>query len=185
MQNSFIPALIGVALFTATAQADADANAAIDQLANTSVSRLEWGLEKFKRALIDTFAIDPLTLETSSPPFFINVFYENDDGRILVEIGRTFPSLNEGRADELCREYIGRVRGLVSVDRSGRPSVKDASSLAIDFFHPAKSDAEPELAFAQALDATVMLRALVASPINGVFAICTASLTGSPVRFVK
>jgi hypothetical protein len=62
--------------------------------------------------------------------------------------------------------------------------VKGWSSLAADFFHPPTADAEPDPAFARALDRTVSLRALVASPINGVYAICTTALTGSPIRHV-
>ncbi|MDP6182422.1 MAG: hypothetical protein QF609_01250 [Gammaproteobacteria bacterium] len=185
-RNLLVLWCIGIMLLAGgPAGADRPSNAAIEKLANEPVSRLEWGLERFERALVDTFAIDPVTLETSSPPFFINVSYEHADAHILVEIGRTFASMKQARADDLCREYIVRVRGMLSVDRAGRPAIKGSSSLAADFFHPLTAAAKPDPEFANALDAGVALRALVPSPVNGVFAICTAALTNSPVRLVR
>jgi hypothetical protein len=79
---------------------------------------------------------------------------------------------------------IGRVRAFLSVDKLGQPSVGAASALAAEFFHPLGAATPPTVEFARALDAIVALRAIVASPTNGVYAICTAGLTGTPVRHV-
>jgi hypothetical protein len=186
VRNPLLLMLVGLRLFMpGAAFAAPDPAAAIAQLAQGSVSRLEWGLDKLERALTETFAIDPRTLAPSSPPFFINVTYARDEGHILVEIGRSFESLGKGQADELCGDYLARVRGFLSVDRTGRPSIKQTSSLTADFFHPPTAAAPPDPGFAKALDRAVMLRGLVASPINGVFAICSASLTHSPIRYVE
>jgi len=186
VRNRILPAFLVIAIFSGDpALADSESNVAIDRLAAGTVSRLEWGIEKLNRALVETFAIDPLTLEPSSPPYFVNVSFEREEGRILVEIGRTFASVKEDRAKELCSEYIARVRGMLSVGQVGRPSIGSSSSLAADFFHPMIAVDAPDIAFAQALDRAVVLRALVASPVNGVFSICTAQLTHSPVRQIE
>lgn len=155
------------------------------QLADSHVSRLEWGIEKLKNALVANFASDPLTLEPSDPRFFINVGYNDTQGNIVIEIGRTFASVEAARARTLCADYLGRVRGFLSVDKLGKPAVGAASALAAEFFHPLAAAAPPAVEFARALDASVGLRAIVASPTNGVYAICTAELTGTPIRHVE
>lgn len=167
------------------AAAQSPSDDAIGWLAQQTVSRLEWGIEKLRRALMETLSIDPLTLQPSSPPFFVNVSYQSNDKRILIEIGRTFASVGNDRAKELCTEYIARVRGLLSVDPLGRPSVGGASSLAEDYFQPIDPARIANGGLAEDLDRSVFLRVLVASPLNGVFSICTASLIGSPVRHVE
>lgn len=156
----------------------------LEQLADTPVSRLEWGMTRLRQGLVENFAQDPLTLAPSAPPYFINVALADDRSRIVLEIGQTFSSLDEMRARELCGEYVQRVRAFLSVDRSGRPAIKGRSSLAEDYFHPAFAPAPPELSFARALDDSVTIRGLVASPLNGTFSICGAPLTGAPVRYV-
>jgi hypothetical protein len=156
----------------------------VQQLARSHVSRLEWGIEKLKDGLGANFANDPLTLEPSEPRFFINVGYDAARVNIVIEIGRTFPSIEAVRARTACGEYIGRVRAFLSVDKLGQPSVGAASALAAEFFHPLGAATPPTVEFARALDAIVALRAIVASPTNGVYAICTAGLTGTPVRHV-
>jgi hypothetical protein len=186
VRKTIISWIVGLTLFAGDATAAGpDPDSAVERLAKETVSRLEWGIDKLRRALVEMFATDPVTLEASTPPFFINVSYDREDGRILIEIGRTFAALSEDRARELCTQYIARTRGMLSVDRTGGPSVGDASSLAADFFHPLAAPRVPATEFAQALDRRVMLRALVASPINGVYSICTAGLTHSPIRHLE
>lgn len=155
---------------------------AIQHLATGTVSRLEWGLDKLRRTLVETLAIDPLSLEPSSPPYFVNVSFELKEKRIEIEIGRSFPSVERQRARQLCDDYIARVRGLFGVDRSGEPAVNGVSSLTEDMFHPLDAATPPDSEFAQAVDRSVVLRALVASPMNGVYSICSARLTHSPIR---
>lgn len=186
VQNFILLGLLGSALVPVNATpAEPQTNQAIEQLAHETVSRLEWGMQYFKRALIETFSINPQTLESSAPPFFINVSYVREDRQIVVEIGRTFASVSADRAAALCIEYVERVRSMLSVDPVGRPAIGEASSLAADFFHPLTAPQGPAIEFAQALDRRITLRALVASPVNGVFSICGASLTHSPIRHLK
>lgn len=95
--------LLGSALVPVNATPAApQTNQAIDQLAIDTASRLEWGMQNFKRALIESFSIDPQTLESSAPPFFINVSYVREDRQIVVEIGRTFAVVSADRAAALC-----------------------------------------------------------------------------------
>lgn len=157
---------------------------AIDRLAGESVTRLEWGLDRLRRSLLEIFALDPLTLEPSSPPYFINTDYAAGKRYILIEIGRTLPAVGKDEARSLCTEYITRVRGFLSVDKTGRPAVNGVSDLAAEYFHPLLATVPPDPAFARALDSTVRLRALVAAPMSGVYSICTAQLTDSPIRHV-
>ena len=157
---------------------------AIDRLAGESVSRLEWGLDRVRRALLEIFALDPLTLEPSSPPYFINANFDAGERYILIEIGRTLPSVAKDEARSLCAEYITRVRGFFSVGKTGTPAVNGVSDLAAEYFHPLLATTPPDPAFARALDSKVRLRALVAAPMSGVYAVCTAKLTDSPIRHV-
>jgi hypothetical protein len=167
------------------AAGDTPADAAVEALAGESVSRLEWGLDRLRRALLEIFAIDPLTLEPSVPPYFINANVAADERRILIEIGRTLPSVGNAQARELCAEYITRVRGFLSVDKTGTPAVNGVSDLAAEYFHPQFRAAPPDPDFARALDGAVRLRALVAAPMSGVYAVCTAKLTDSPIHHIE
>ena len=159
-------------------------DSAIDRLAGEPVSRLEWGLDRLRRALLEIFAIDPLTLEPSMPPYFINAGYAAGEGHILIEIGRTLPSVAKDEARSLCTEYLTRVRGFLSVGKTGKPAVNGISDLAAEYFHPLLATTPPDPVFARALDRSVRLRALVAAPMSGVYAICTANLTDSPIRHI-
>lgn len=158
---------------------------ALSTLASAPVSRLEWGIDKLRRALEQHFSIDPLTLAPSNPRYFVNVDYKSERGVILIELGRTLASLKEADAKPMCAEMIARIRSFLSVDKLGQPSIKNSSALALDYFHPLDASEPPSDAFAAALDASVQLRGLVASPINGVYSICGAGLTHSPVRHVE
>jgi len=164
---------------------DTASDAAVAALAGEPVSRLEWGLDRLRRALLEIFAIDPLTLEPSVPPYFINANVAADGRRILIEIGRTLPSVGSAQARELCAQYIMRVRGFLSVDKTGTPAVNGISDLAAEYFHPQFRAAPPDPDFARALDGAVRLRALVAAPMNGVYAVCTAKLTDSPIHHIE
>ena len=152
------------------AAGDTPADAAVEALAGESVSRLEWGLDRLRRALLEIFAIDPLTLEPSVPPYFINANVAADERRILIEIGRTLPSVGNAQARELCAEYITRVRGFLSVDKTGILPLVEVDHAEV---------------FARALDDAVRLRALVAAPMSGVYAVCTAKLTDSPIHHIE
>lgn len=179
--------LFALALVLSTAYATANEPApdsAIESLSREPVSRLEWGLDRLRRDLLEIFALDPLTLEPSVPPYFINANFVADDRVILIEVGRTLSSVAAEDARELCTEYITRVRGFLSVDKLGNPAVNGVSDLAEEYFHPAFATAKPERAFARALDGAVRLRALVAAPMSGVYAICTAKLTDSPIHHI-
>ena len=162
-----------------------DGDSVIDRLAASPVSRLDWGMERLHRALIAHFERDPVTLEPSAPPYFINAGFEQDDGVILIEIGRTLPTIARADAKRECEDYIARVRSFLSVTRLGNPSVGSTSALMAEYFHPSHAPDEPAAADATALDALVRVRALVASPLNGVYSICTANLTNSPVRHIE
>jgi hypothetical protein len=171
---------------TASAAANEPApDSAVAALGHEPVSRLEWGLDRLRRDLLEIFAVDPLTLEPSVPPYFINANFVADDALILIEVGRTLPAVAADEARRLCTEYITRVRGFLSVDKIGNPAVNGISDLAAEYFHPAFATAKPEPAFARALDGAVRLRALVAAPMSGVYAICTAKLTGSPIHHLE
>ncbi|MGR9093349.1 MAG: hypothetical protein ACU85U_22485 [Gammaproteobacteria bacterium] len=167
---------------TRIAAVEPNPDAAIDRLAGEPVTRLEWGLDRLRRALLEIFAIDPLTLEPSTPPYFINADFEA--GYISIEIGRTLPSVAKDEARSLCTEYITRVRGFLSVGKTGVPVVNGVSDLAAEYFHPLLATTPPDPAFARALDSSVRVRALVAAPLSGVYAICTAKLTDSPIRHI-
>lgn len=160
-------------------------DAAVEALGREPVSRLEWGLDRLRRDLLEIFAVDPLTLEPSKPPYFINANFVADDALILIEVGRTLPSVGADEARSMCTEYITRVRGFLSVDKTGNPAVNGVSDLAGEYFHPAFAAAKPERAFARALDGAVRLRALVAAPMSGVYAVCTAKLTDSPIHHIE
>jgi len=178
--------LAGFAALTSISTAAPPAPAsALEQLAGSSVSRLEWGIDKLRRALVETFAIDPLSLEPSSPPFFVNVGYDKSAAKIRIEIGQTYPSLDDSRARTECETYIERVRGFLSVDKVGRPAIGNSSALAAEYFHPLGAAEPPAEAFARDLDHAVTLRGLVASPLNGVYAICTAGLVDTPIRHLE
>lgn len=177
--------LFAVILWAAPAAAvDPHPESAIDRLAGEPVSRLEWGLDRLRRSLLEIFALDPLTLEPSSPPFFINADFDANERYILIEVGRTLPSAGKDEARGLCATYLTRVRGFLSVDKTGTPAVNGVSDLAATYFHPSPATSPPDPAFARALDSTVRLRALVAAPMSGVYAICTAKLTDSPIRHI-
>jgi len=164
---------------------EATSESVIAQLSADPVSRLEWGLDRLRRALLENFALDPLTLEPSSPPYFINAGYDAATGTILIEIGRTLASIAAHDAKNLCSEYINRVRGFLSVGKAGVPAVNGISDLAAEYFHPTHAAEPPDRALARALDEGVRLRALVAAPMSGVYSICTARLTNSPIRHVE
>ncbi len=179
--------LFTLTLVLATAGAVANepaADPAVESLAREPVSRLEWGLDRLRRDLLEIFAVDPLTLEPSVPPYFINANFVADDRLILIEVGRTLPSVADDEARGLCTEYITRLRGFFSVDPLGNPAVNGVSDLTEEYFHPAFATTKPDRAFARALDGAVRLRALVAAPMSGVYAICTAKLTHSPIHHI-
>ena len=75
-------------------------NPAIEQLSGATVSRLEWGLEKLEQSPDQHFSIDPLSLEPSSPPHFVNVSWDPDDQQISIGMGRTFPAINDEQATQ-------------------------------------------------------------------------------------
>lgn len=152
----------------------------VDQLANTPVSRLEWGMLQIQRYLDEEFAIDPETLAPYDPRFYINVEFNAASPRLVIEVGRTFPSLNREQAPTLCRDYVNRVRILFNVDRVGRPIGKPYSTLARDFFLSPESEVDP--ATADAIDAMIYVEGLVASPITGVYSVCGAGLRDPQVR---
>lgn len=152
----------------------------VAQLVDTPVSRLEWGMLKIQRYLEEGFAIDPETLAPYSPRFYVNVEFEATAPRLVIEIGRTFPSLARDEAPELCRDYVNRVRILFNIDRVGRPIGKPWSTLAADFFLPPNT--QVDAARADAIDALVTVEGLVASPISGVYAVCGAGLRDAKVR---
>ena len=158
---------------------------ALAGLREAPVSRFEWGLEKYRQGLVEHFRIDPITLQPSVPPFFINVIFNEEKAEILVEIGRTFGSTQETRARELCEEYLIRARSMLAVDRFGKPVTKGVSTLAADYFQPSNSGAGQDLDVAQALDELVVLRGLVVAPASGIYAVCGAKLTGTPIRHLQ
>jgi hypothetical protein len=180
-----VVAAVTLTVGSVCADAEFTAETAIERLARDPVTRLEWGLDRLRRSLLEIFAIDPLTLEPVSPPYFINAGYRPSDGYILVEIGRTLPSIGTNEAKTLCAEYIARVRGFLSVGKGGRPAVNGISDLAAEYFHPIEDEDSPDPDFAHALDQSVRLRALVAAPMSGVYSICTANLTDSPIRHIE
>lgn len=179
--------LFTLTLFLSTAYATANEptpDSAIESLSREPVSRLEWGLDRLRRDLLEIFALDPLTLAASIPPYFINANFIAAERLILIEVGRTLPSVAAEEARGLCEEYITRVRGFLSVDKLGNPAVNGVSDLAEEYFQSVVATTKPEREFARALDGTVRLRALVAAPMSGVYAICTARLTDSPIHHI-
>ncbi|MGR8947132.1 MAG: hypothetical protein ACU84Q_03735 [Gammaproteobacteria bacterium] len=157
----------------------------LKELQRKSVSRFEWGLERYRNALVEHFRIDPISLQPSVPPFFINVLYSEQKSEILVEIGRTFGSTEETRAKELCEQYIVRARSMLAVDKLGRPVSKGVSTLAADYFFSTLTEEEVDLEAARALDEIVVLRGLVVAPASGIYAVCGASLTNMPIRHLQ
>ena len=158
---------------------------ALSDLRKTPITRFEWGLEKYRQGLIEHFRIDPISLQPSVPPFFINVIFNEEKAEILVEIGRTFGSTQETRARELCEEYLIRARSMLAVDRLGKPVTKGVSTLAADYFQSPHSGKEQDLDVARALDKLVVLRGLVVAPASGIYAVCGAKLTGTPIRHLQ
>lgn len=157
----------------------------LKQLRETPISRFEWGLERYRVALIEHFRVDPLSLEPSVPPFFINVVFDEEKAEILVEIGRTFGSVQENRARQFCENYLIQARSMLAVDRLGNPVVKDTSSLAADFFQASSAGEDPPISIAKALDQLVMLRALVVAPASGIYSVCGAKLIGMPIKHLE
>ena len=154
-------------------------------LRDTPVSRFEWGLEKYRQGLIEHFRLDPISLHPAVPPFFINVIFSEEKAEILVEIGRTFGTVEETRAREFCEEYLVRARSMLAVDRLGKPVSKGVSSLTMDYFQLAPADAGQSANIAQALDELVVLRGLVVAPASGIYAVCGAKLTNMPIRHLQ
>ena len=159
--------------------------AALSELRATPISRFEWGLEKYRQALIEHFRIDPISLQASVPPFFINVIFSEEKAEILVEIGRTFGASQETRARKLCEDYLVRARSMLAVDRLGKPVTKGVSTLAADYFLASHTDAGQNLEIAKALDALIVLRGLVVAPASGIYAVCGAKLIGMPIRHLE
>lgn len=157
----------------------------VEELRQTPVSRFEWGLERYRLALIEYFRIDPISLESSVPPFFINVNFDESKPEILVEIGRTFGSTQDTKARQYCEDYLIRARSMLAVDRIGHPVVRGVSSLAKDFFMPIHSSKDSAHSVAQALDSMVTLRGLVVAPASGIYSVCAAKLTGMPIKHLE
>ena len=157
----------------------------VEQLHNTPVSRFEWGLERYRQALMEHFRYDPISLESSVPPFFINVNFNVAKSEIVVEIGRTFGAVQETRARQHCEDYLIRARSMLAVDKIGQPVVRGVSSLAKDFFIPIDSSEDFARSAAEALDAMVILRGLVVAPASGIYSVCGAKLTGMPIKHLE
>ena len=155
------------------------------ELRETPISRFEWGLEKFRQGLVEHFRIDPLSLEPSMPPFFVNVIFSEENAEILVEIGRTFGSSEETRARQFCEDYLIRVRSHLAIDRIGNPVSKGVSTLAADYFQSPHLSVEQNLEVAKALDSIVVLRGLVVAPASGIYAVCGAKLVDMPIRHLE
>lgn len=153
------------------------------ELSTMPVSRLEWGMLRLERYLDEQFALDPTTLAPYEPPFFINLKYDADTPRLVIEIGRTFSELDADRAAPLCREYVNRVRILFNVDKVGRPIAAPHSALARDYFLPLSAP-EVDARFAHAIDRLVYVQGLVASPLSGAYAVCGAGIRDAEVRFL-
>ena len=157
----------------------------LQELQQTPISRFEWGLERFRNALVEHFRIDPITLEPSIPPFFINVIFSAQENEILVEVGRTFGSSEETRARQFCEDYLVRVRSMLAVDRIGNPVTKGVSTLAADYFVSGLSADQDDKELAKAIDDIVVLRGLVVAPASGIYAVCGAKLIGTPIRHLE
>ena len=155
-------------------------HALVEMLAQTPVSRLEWAMLRIERYLEQEFEIDPETLAPFDPRFYVNLEFNREAPRLIIEIGRTFPSLGQDRAAPLCRDYVNWVRVQFNVDRVGRPIGKPYSNLAQEFFVSPETEVTPE--FADAIDQLVFIEGLVASPISGVYAVCGAGLRDARVR---
>lgn len=155
-------------------------HALVETLAQSPVSRLEWAMLRIERYLEQEFEIDPETLAPFDPRFYINLEFNREAPRLIIEIGRTFPSLARDRAAPLCRDYVNWVRVQLNVDRVGRPIGKPYSNLAQNFFASPETQVTPD--FANAIDQLVFIEGLVASPISGVFAVCGAGLRDARVR---
>ena len=157
----------------------------VEELQSTPISRFEWGLQQYRLALIEHFRHDPTSLEPSQPPFFINVNFEPQKTEILVEIGRTFGTVEETRARQFCEDYLVHARSMLAVDKLGRPVVEGVSSLAKDFFASTKINERKISSIGKALDSLVVLRGLVVAPASGIYSVCGARLTGMPVRHLE
>ena len=184
----FRAALFSALLLPPNALAQSASSSPLDtlkQLRETPISRFEWGIERFRAALIENFRVDPISLEPSVPPFFINVNVNEKKAEILVEIGRTFGSTKETSARKFCENYLIQARSMLAVDRLGKAVVKGVSSLAADFFHPSNDADGPPVEVAKALDQLVKLRGLVVAPASGIYAVCGAKLTGMPIRHLE
>ena len=157
----------------------------VNELQHTPISRFEWGLQQFRLALIEHFRHDPSSLEPSQPPFFINVNFEPKKVEILVEIGRTFGTVEETRARQFCEDYLVHARSMLAVDKLGRPVVEGVSSLARDFFVSSEFDETKILRIGKALDSVVVLRGLVVAPASGIYSVCGAQLIDMPIRHLE
>ena len=137
-------------LATETSEQDSPATPppnVLRQLDLESVSRLEWGILKLERYLEKMYAIDPTTLEPFMPPFYTNVELEIDAETIVIEVGRTFQTIDSTTMKSLCRDYVNQVRGFFEVDRIGKPIGKPYSSLTEDFFSsPTETKVNAEIA---------------------------------------
>ena len=153
----------------------------VRMLSEAPVSRLEWGILKLERMLNAQFETDPETLAPFDPPFFINMKFDRERSRLIIEIGRTFGQLAADRAAPLCREYVNRVRIQFNIDRVGNPLVGAHSSLAAEYFQPLTAG-PPDPAFAHAVDRFVYVQGLVASPLTGAYAVCGAGIRDTEVR---
>ena len=164
---------------------EVDPARSLEELHQTPISRFEWGLERYRNALIEHFRIDPITLEPSVPPFFINVIFSAQKNEILVEIGRTFGSSEETRAQQFCEDYLIRARSMLAIDRLGKPVSKGVSTLAADYFMSNLASDVLDLELAKELDSIVVLRGLVVAPASGIYAVCGANLTDMPIRHLQ
>lgn len=153
-------------------------------LSENPVSRLEWGMLKLERMLTAQFETDPETLAPFEPPFFINLKFDRERTRLVIEIGRTFGELAADRAAPLCREYVNRVRIQFNIDRVGNPLAGAHSNLAAEFFQPLTAG-PPDPAFAQAIDRFVYVQGLVASPLTGAYAVCGAGIRDGEVHELR
>lgn len=157
----------------------------LQALRDAPVSRFEWGLERFRNALVESFRVDPVTLAPSVPPFFINVNFDRSANEILVEVGRTFGTTEETRAKQFCEDYLLQIRSLVAVDRLGRPVSNGTSTLAADFFMPVDTPQQTLRETGGALDKVVKLRGLVVAPASGIYAVCGVQLVGGTIKHLE
>ena len=125
----------------------------------------------------------PLTLEPSTPRYFINVDSSPSRNVSSSKSAKRSPSWRQRTPNPRAPDTFIEVRGFLGVDKLGNPVARGHSALSADYFHPPDALAPPVAEAAAALDRTVLVRGLAAAPINGVYTICGAPLTGGEITY--